>query len=190
LFWPFYPSPFTSGEFDHGRALYFWKQRIGAAWMKYFGNVSKFVAASYQLEFLLEFNSYLGMNTPKDPAFGEWLKSNKDNDIAFEYVPDLYAADLEHTVPMAERINEVLLKGAPFPAQLFVDPRMPVQMFGAVEQAKRLEFYGGFLHHLKSWQQTFLFQALNRWGFMWDWPGRLKTLADSAAQTQKGKKSA
>ena len=66
LFWPFRPSPFDSDELKDGRAQFFWKERIAAAWGKYFGNATKFVEASSQLEFLLEFNSYLGMNTLKD----------------------------------------------------------------------------------------------------------------------------
>lgn len=90
---------------------------------------------------------------------------------------------------MAERINEVVANGGPFPTYLFVDPRMPLQVFGKIEQAKRLEVYGGFLHHLKAWQHTFLSQGFNRWRFMWDWSGRLKTIADSAAQAQKAKQS-
>lgn len=187
LFWPFYPSPFISGEFDHGRAQYFWKQRIGAAWMNYFGSVSKFIDGSYQLEFLLEFNSYLGTNSLNDRKFGEWLNTNVNDD--FRYVPDLYTEDLQDTVPMAERMYEILLKGAPFPTHLFVDARFPLQVFGDIPQAQRMEVYGGFLQHLKAWQQTFLYQAFNRWGFMWDWSGRLKTIADSA-KAQKAKRPA
>ncbi len=172
----------------YGRAQFFWKERIAAAWGKYFGNATKFLEASSQLEFLLELNSYLGMNTLKDSRLGEWLRANVDSDIKFDYTPDLYAEDLQATVPMAERLYDVVAKGAPFPVYLFVDPRMPMQLFGSLPEVKRrMEVYGGFLLHLKLWQQNYRFQGLRRWPYMWDWRGRLKTMADSAlAQQAKG----
>jgi hypothetical protein len=91
---------------------------------------------------------------------------------------------------MAERIYEVVANGAPFPDYLFVDPRMPLQVFGKIAQAKRLEVYGGFLNHLKLWQQNYLFQALRRWPYMWDWSGRLRAIVESFNQAQKAKESA
>jgi hypothetical protein len=183
LFWPFRPSPFQSREFDEGRAHYFWNQRIGAAWANFYGNFTKFAENSAQLELLLEFNSYLGTNTLKDSKLGDWLKVSISNEIGFEYVPDLYSDDLHVTVPMAERLYGAVAKGAPYPVHLFVDPRMPIQAFGNLSEANRLEMYGRFLHHVKAWQKTFMFQALHRWEFMWDWDGRLGTIA-RASQSQ------
>jgi len=177
LFWPFRPSPFNSDEFRQGRAYYFWNQRVGAAWARYFGNFTKFVEASSQLEFLLEFNSYLGMNTLKDPKYQAWLQSSVATDIAFDYVPDLYDDDLRSTVPMAEHFYDILAKGTPFPAYLFVDARMPGQVFGSWPEARRLQIYGDFLRHLKAWQESYRFEGLRRFPFMWDWDGRLGTTA-------------
>jgi hypothetical protein len=187
LFWPFRPSPFQSREFDGGRAHYFWNQRIGAAWANYYGNFTKFAENSAQLELLLEFNSYLGTNTLKDSKLGDWLKANVSNETGFEYVPDLYSDDLHVTVPMAERLYEVVAKGSPYPVHLFVDPRMPIQVFGSLSEVKRLEMYGRFLHHVKVWQKTFMFQALRRLEFMWDWDGRLGTIARASQSQNPGK---
>ena len=187
MFWPFYPSSFVSDEFKNGRAQYFWKERIAAAWANYFGSISKFLAGSSQLEFVLELNSYLGTNTPKDPKLGELLKTFVGDEIQFGYIPDLYADDLQSTVPMAERIYDIIAAGTWTLSHLFIDRRMAEQFFGNIPTASRLERYGGFLRHLKSWQQSYRFEALGRWDFMWDWIGRLKIIAQAAeAQKVKG----
>jgi len=80
--------------------------------------------------------------------------------------------------------------GAPFADYLFVDPRMPLEALGKISQAKRLEVYGGFLNHLKLWQQNYRFQGLRRWPYMWDWSGRLKAIEESFVRARKAKESA
>ena len=56
-----------------------------------------------QLEFLLEFNSWLGIS----PEGKNWLEEYKPN-AAFAYYPDIARADLNSVVPLAERVYEAL----------------------------------------------------------------------------------
>jgi hypothetical protein len=50
---------------------------------------------------------------------------------------------------------------------------------------ERLELYGGVLYNLKAWQSKYRFQGLRAWGFMWDWPGRLKKIADDFKEKKR-----
>jgi hypothetical protein len=188
VFWPFAALPFVAGELAEGRAQYFWSERVAAAWGTYFGNLNKFVEASSQLELLLEFNSSLGTNQPKLPQLQEWVANKNEADVTFEYVPDLYAQDLQATVPMAERLYEILASGGLFPSFLTVDPQLPLVAFGNLKGPQRLEIYGGFLHKLKVWQSEYRCQAFHAWEFMWDWQGRLKKIAQAFADSEKAKK--
>lgn len=188
IFWPFAALPFVAGELADGRAQYFWSERVAAAWGTYFGNLNKFVEASSQLELLLEFNSSLGTNQPQHPQLEEWVKNKNEADTTFEYVPDLYAQDLQATLPMAEHLYEILASGGAFPLFLTVDPQLPLVAFGNLKGPQRLEIYGGFLHRLKVWQSEYRRQAFHAWGFMWDWQGRLKKIAQAFADREKAKK--
>lgn len=188
IFWPFAGLPFGAGELANGRAQYFWNERVGAAWGAYFGNLTRFVDASSQLELLLEFNSSLGTNQPQRLELQEWVKNKNDADITFEYVPDLYAQDLQATVPMAEHLYEILTSGVASVLFPTVDSQLPLIAFGNLEVPQRLEIYGGFLHRLKAWQSEYRHQVFRAWGFMWDWPGRLKKIAQTFADKEKAKK--
>jgi len=186
LFWPFGELHFNSGEFNGGRASFYWKDRIAAAWGGYFGSSVKFLESASQLEFLLELNSYLGTNTLRDQKLQHWLPLNVDAD--FTYVPDLYSQDLQTTVPMAERVYDILASGKSIPAYLTVDPRISSCVFDDLDAFKRLEIYAGFLHHLKEWQSKFRWGAFMRSGFMWDWETpRLKKIVGAFREAQRKK---
>lgn len=129
LFWPFRSEAIP--DFKDGRAEFFWKDRVGTAWGKYFGDVGHFLRASAQLEFLLEFNSYLGNNWIKDAKLKTWLEQQIDKDISFFYLPDLYKKDLEDTTRMAELLYDIISKGEHFPPKLAVDATlMDVALYG------------------------------------------------------------
>lgn len=189
ILWPFGDLPLDARELRKGRAQYFWSERVAAAWGTYFGNLNKFVEASSQLELLLEFNSYLGTNQPQHPQLQEWVKNKNDADTVFAYLPDLFAQDLQATVPMAEHLYEILASGGVFPEFLTVDPQLPLVAFGNLKGPQRLEIYGGFLHRLKLWQAEYRLQAFHAWGFMWDWQGRLKKIAQDFADREKARKA-
>jgi hypothetical protein len=187
VFWPFAALPFVAGELAEGRAQYFWGERVASSWGTYFGTLSKFVESSSQLELLLEFNSYLGTNQIQNPQLQDWVRNKNEAGITFEYAPDLYAQDLQATVPMAESLYDILGSGDVFPAFLTVDPQLPLVAFGNLKGVQRLELYGGFLHRLKAWQSQYRHQAFHAFGFMWNWEGRLKACAQVFADREKAK---
>jgi hypothetical protein len=189
VFWPFAALPFVAGELAEGRAQYFWSERVASSWGTYFGTLSKFVESSSQLELLLEFNSYLGTNQIQNPQLQSWIKSKNEDRITLEYAPDLYAQDLQTTVPMAETLYDILETGGVFPAFLTVDPQLPLIAFGNLKGTQRLGLYGEFLYKLKIWQSQYRLQAFHAFGFMWDWEGRLKTIAQAFADREKAKKT-
>lgn len=187
ILWPFWGLSFD--DFKHGRATYFWQDRIAAAWGTYFGNEEKFVAATEQLELLLELNSYFGTNQIQDLALEKSLQDDPSGFIAFEYTPDLFARELGTTLPMAETLYDVMASEAGFPDHLAVDLRIRLFINNHL-RPQRLELLGGFLHSVKAWQSQFRFQGLRAWGFMWDWPGRLKKIVDAFREKDKAKQAA
>jgi hypothetical protein len=165
------------------------EKRIGAAWGKYFGSLAKFAASSAQLEFLLEFNSYFGTNTLKDPKLQQWLPLNIEN-TSFDYFPDLYNQDLQAAVPMAERIYDILSSPNPlFPVYLAVDVRIFARVFADTQPGQRLALYAGFLHHLKKWQEETMFRNFRRFPFMYTWQGRLGEIVAECENKQRSIKS-
>lgn len=184
VLWPFDKLPIGM-ELGNGRAEFFWKDRLSASWGRYFHTASRFLDASYQFEFLLEFNSFLGTNSQQDTKFSTWLQEYLGSGVRFFYTPDLYSQDLHATVPMAERIYDLLYAGLDFPLYLVFDPKIVNQSFAGLDKPRRLEIYGDFLYGLKSWQSSYLWERFQRMGFMWDWEGRLKKIADPAAQRGK-----
>src|SRR5579872_199889 len=164
LFWPFPGLEFRSGEFDQGRASYFWKVRVASSWGSLFGSLSKFLEASSQLEFLLELNSYFGVNSPKNANLEKYLLSDVPG-VRFQYVPDLYSQDLQATVPMAEVAYDVFASSQAFPRHLAVDSRIFDRVLVNMQPDVRLQTYAGFLVHLQDWQSEYMFQCLRRHPF-------------------------
>jgi hypothetical protein len=108
LFWPLPAGIFPNNEMMEGRSTFFWKERISSSWGTYFVTYEKFLAASYRLEFLLEFNSHLATNSIKDQFLKDWLKAITANPW-FSYIPDLFFHSLQNAVPMAERCYDVVV---------------------------------------------------------------------------------
>ncbi len=177
LFWPLPNGLFPGGELNDGRSTFYWKERVSTAWGKYFGTDEKFLGPACELEFLLELNSYLGTNTINDPKIGQWLEANSKG-ISFAYYPDLFAYDLHWTVPMAERLYELIAADKPFPSYLTIEPKLFELAFKDKNREQRLLVYGGFLYHLKVWQEQVMFQQFHHWPFMYGWEGRLRDIAD------------
>lgn len=186
VLWPFSGVSFDFGAINQSRSQYFWKHRIASAWGTYFGNQEKFISATEQLELLLEFNSYLGTNQMQDPTLARSLAEGDHAQIAFEYPPDLYSRDLGTTVPMAQTLYDFLASDNGLPEYLALDPRLRSFVNGR-PKPQRFELYGEFLHRTKAWQSEARGSS-GAWGFMWDWPGRLKTIADGYRESLKGKR--
>ena len=174
-FWPFLGLEFTSGEFNQGRASYYWKVRVASSSANLFGNLSKFLAASSQLELLLELNSYFGINGPGDSNLEKFLAENLA-DVSFRFIPDLYSQDLQATVPMAELLYDIFNSNQAFPRYLAVDSRMFDRVLANMQPSVRLQTYAGFLFNLKKWQSEYMFQALRRYPFLYSWQGRLEKI--------------
>ena len=73
---------------------------MSAAWGKYFATSEKYLGAASQLEFLLELNSYLGINSVGNPKIAKWLETNAE-ELSYTRF-DLYMYELYLTAPMAE----------------------------------------------------------------------------------------
>jgi hypothetical protein len=175
LFWPFLGVDFGSGEFDQGRASYYWKARVASSWGKLFGTPAKFLGASSQLEFLLELNSYFGINSLQSPQLEQFISESLP-DIGFRYLADLYSQDLQATVPMAEVLYDVFSNNQPFPRHLAVNTQLFDRVLGNMQAAQRLQIYAGFLFHLKQWQSEYMLQGLRRHPYFYNWQGRLERI--------------
>lgn len=171
LLWPLPESLFPGGELDEGRSGFYWKERISAFWGKYFGNFEKFLGYACQLEFLLELNSYLGTNSISDSGIKQWLEIN-GGQLSFTYNPDFFSYELQRTVPMAERCYDLIASDKPFPTHLAVEPALFGLALKGKNRDQRVAFFGGFLHHLKSWQAQVMW-SFRRIPFMYSWEGRL-----------------
>lgn len=177
LLWPLPGSLFASGELNDGRSDYYWKERVSTAWGKYFGSYEKFLGASCELEFLLEWDSYFGMNTFDDPKIKQWLAAN-GQDKSFLYLPDLFSYRLNLTVPMAEKCYDVIAADKLFPSELEVEPTLFQLAFKDKNREQRLLIYGGFLYHLKGWQGEIMFKHFRRFPCMYNWEGRLLEIVE------------
>jgi len=177
LLWPLPAELFLGGELNDGRSTFYWKERVATAWGQYFGTYEKFLGPACELEFLLEFNSYLGTDTINDPNIKQWLEG-KSRDISFVYVPDLFNYDLHWTVPMAERCYDLIAADKPFPPYLAIEPTLFAQIFKERNREQRLLIYAGFLYHLKVWQEKIMFQGFRRCRRKAERPGQLRIVAN------------
>ena len=181
LFWPF--SGVTDlPDMRHGRNEALWNARIKSAWGEYFGGVGRFKAAASQLEFILEFNSYIfeGVNIPEVKKLQEGL-----GDKHFAYLPDFWASRLDPVVPIADHFYDALAKTEDFPGEFAVEKAAMDLVFKGKDGQRRLLFLGCYLVHLKSSQAQMMMQQ-HRFPFMFDWDGRLKAIAENCARAKKG----
>jgi len=79
---------------------------------------------------------------------------------------------------MAELCYDLIASDALFPVHLAVEPALFGLAFKDKNRDQRLLIYGGFLHHLKSWQEVTMMQGFHRFPFMYDWEGRLQQIAE------------
>ncbi len=181
LFWPF-SGVAGLPDMRPGRNEALWNAHIHSAWGRYFGNFDKFLAAASQLEFILEFNSYVvGLEAPEIRQFQRTIE-NKD----LSYLPDFWANRLDPVVPMAEHIYDTLALSGEFPPEFSVEKMAFDLVLKGKDPQARLLFLGGFLVHLKSWQAEVMMQQM-RSPFMFSWEGRLKTITDKYTQNSKAK---
>src|ERR1700730_3343641 len=90
------------------------------AWGQFFVSEDKFLSAAAQLEFILEFNSYIfeGVRIPEVQGFREML-----GNIYFAYLPDFWTSRLDPVVPIAERFYDILSQSDEFPEEFSIDKK-------------------------------------------------------------------
>lgn len=172
LYWPLPAHMFVADEMNEGRSAFFWKERISSSWGTYFVTYERFLAASYHLEFLLEFNSHVATNAVRDRELQVWIKANVSQ-IYYGYVPDLFAHSLELTVPMADKLYDATLVTDTSPSPYEIAPGLFAAFYGRKTRDRRVYLYGEFLDNLKAWQSQTMMQSFRRSPFMFSWQGRL-----------------
>jgi hypothetical protein len=187
LFWPFSGVGGLPDMRQGGRNKSFWDAHVHGAWGQFFVSEDKFLSAAAQLEFILEFNSYIfeGVRIPEVLELRETL-----GNIYFAYLPDFWTSRLDPVVPIAERFYDILSQSDEFPEEFSIDKKAMDLVFKKKAAQDRLLFLGCFLAHLKSSQAKMMMEQ-QRFPFMFDWQGRLKTIVDrcnqakTATQTKK-----
>jgi hypothetical protein len=185
LFWPFSGVAGLPDMRQGGRNKSFWDARIHGAWGQFFGSEDKFLSAASQLEFVLEFNSYVfeGVKIPEVQKLWESL-----GNIYFAYLPDFWTRPLDPVLPMAERFYDILSQSDKFPPEFAIETRAMDSIFKIKGAQERLLFLGCFLAHLRSWQAKVMMEQ-NRFPFMFEWQGRLKVIVDMCQQAKAAKQA-
>jgi hypothetical protein len=180
-FWPF-AGVAGFPDMRDGRNVSLWNAHIQGAWGQYFGIFDKFLAAASQLEFILEFNSYIFSPPVPQSEILQRALENKN----FNYLPDFWNSRLDSVVPIADHFYDVLTMSGDFPAELSIEKSAIDAVLKGKNSDERLIFLGGFLVHLKSSQARMMMEQ-RRFPYLFDWEGRLKVIADKYSQTNKGK---
>jgi hypothetical protein len=179
IFWPF------SGiegfpDMRNGRNTTLWDARIGGAWGDYFGSLKDFLCAAYQLEFVLELNSYV-FESAGDPNVAALKKlSNR----SFAYLPDFWNVSLNEAVPIAEYLYDYLGSNPEFPADLAIDKKALDLVLKGKSSKDRQLFFGKFLGDLRAWQSQASWDARRGPRFYY-WPGRLGEAEKSSTEARK-----
>lgn len=184
LFWPFNVSPIAEPELQRGRAPYYWNHRI-SSWSSYFGGYEKYLSASCQLEFILEFNSWLCQNPLNDNAVAGYLKTAiKDQNLG--YNPDLFAYSLQETAPIANQFYEdISTKRFPDP-QYEIVPKLIELTFD--KKSDPLSVLGAFLWHLLGWQSSWMLSN-RRFPYHFNYEGRLAELVAKQKAIEEKKRT-
>jgi hypothetical protein len=183
LFWPFSGVTGFPDMRQGGRNKSFWDAHIHSAWGQFFGSEDKFLSAASQLEFILEFNSYIfeGVNIPQVKKLQESL-----GNTYFAYLPDFWTSPLDPILPMAERFYDAFNRSDDFPQELAVEKKAMDLIFKGKTAQERLLFLGCFLANLRSWQAKVMMEQ-NRFPFMFEWQGRLKAIVDRCKEMKAAK---
>jgi hypothetical protein len=180
MFWPFSSVAGLPDMRQGGRNQSFWEAHVHDAWGGFFGSEDKFLSAASQLEFILEFNSYIfeGVNIPQVKE----LQANLGV-TSFGYLPDFWTTRLDPALPMAERFYDSLNRNDDFPPEFAIEKKAVDLIFKGKTAPERLLFLGCFLASLRSWQAKVMVEQ-SRFPFMFEWQGRLKAIVDRCKETK------
>jgi hypothetical protein len=166
-----------------GRNQEYWQQRIEETWGSLFGSEDAFLNAATQLEFILEFNSYLLIQY-RSPTTDQFRQSFPEKRT--DYLPDFWNTPLRSAIPTAERIFKLLLDEG-LPSYLAIEPQTAAAVFEPISKGDREVFYGEFLNQLKTWQDQAMMQQM-RFPFLLTWPSRLQSAIDQYKSRQSNLK--
>lgn len=166
----FWPIPYGI-EMREGLNVFAWQHRVQSSWGEYFGNEEAYLRAATQLEFLLEFNSWLGVS----PEGKQWLVKYRP-DLDMGYGPDIVNLSLSATVPLAERIYEALQRGKDDMTlvQLTVEKSLLDSRLNIVPTERPL-LLAAFIDYLLLLQAR-IARQLGRFPFQVDWGSKLGPL--------------
>jgi hypothetical protein len=152
----------------------YWSERIGRAWGSFFASKEMFLNAAFELELILEMNSFLFLNFD-GPLLDKYREEHPDR--RFAYAPDFWRNPINPALQLAEDIFDSLHDKGEFPAELAVEPDIAKAVFSGMAQDDRIEFLGEFLQELKRWQGNVMMQR-QRFPYLLEWGGKLKRAVD------------
>lgn len=172
LFWPF-RGALDLPDMKLGRNQEFWQRRVEETWGALFSSEDAFLNASAQLEFILEFNSYLLVQyrSPETDRFRQNFPKKRTG-----YLPDFWNTPLRLAIPTAERVLSLLVNPE-FPSYLAVEPQVADAVFRPMTKLERENFFAEFLVQLKAWQDQVMMQQM-RFPFLLSWPPHLQAVID------------
>jgi len=163
-----------------GLVLFCWRYRIESSWAEYFGSLEEYERLASQLEFILEFNSWLGIS----PEGAAWLAEYK-KDATFTYYADIWRANLNSVVGLAERIYDGLKSQDDFLANITVEKILLDLRLKVVPQSPQL-LLGAYLDYLIINEGKVAFR-IGRFPHAVDWGEKIKPLLkDYRERKEKG----
>lgn len=142
-------------EMQKGYTSFCWTRRVENSLSDYFGDREEFVQASCDLEFVLEFNSYVGMGNAGNTAVQHLAKVAAD--VLFQYIPDIYQYGVERTTTFAESWVDALRRSPQDVTvqELSVFPSVFASLLPNQSDEARVALAGGYLDYLSGMQSDF-----------------------------------
>jgi len=184
LFWPL--RIVTTGP--EGPIALFWERRIKNVWAGYFRSHTDYVASACQLEFVLEFNSYLAVGEG-GKEYKDWFEKNNHN-LSLIYRSDIWRYRLGYSEPLAEKMIDAIYRGLDdrLIDCLLLDKTMLYGTLGKVEPVERIAVVGGYLRYLEKNQAAYMFDR-NRFPFQITWSAKSKNAIEAYDKVEKSKTS-
>ena len=184
-FWPFYmriPMP-------EGIISFSWQNKIQRLWKNYFGNWEAYLDAACKYEFIIEFNSYIGVGFAGKQA-KEWIKQYQP-DVDFTYIPDLWRFNLDFTVPVAEKIYEAFKRGRQdiFLVHITVEKSILDSVLEGKSPEGQLDVLTGYLDHLQKWQAKQLMSINRAFPPYFQWGEKLGPLVETFRSKRDSKQA-
>jgi hypothetical protein len=182
LFWPL--RIVSTGP--EGPIALFWERRIKSAWSVYFRSHVDYVVAACQLEFVLEFNSYLAVGEG-GKEYKDWFEKNNPN-LSLIYRSDIWRYRLGYSEPIAEKMIDAIHRGFDdlLLEHMLLDKTVLHATPGSIAPTERIAIVGGYLRYLEKNQAGYMF-GQNRFPFSITWSAKSKNAIEAYDRVQKSK---